>query len=295
MAKINKIVVHGGRAHRDDFISVALAIAVARRADGMVPQVYRRNPTLEEIDDPGVLVLDVGGVYDPARSCFDHHQRGRDETPECALSLWAPHVMFDRVNLATILDTSTWFRTTVAMDVLGPYAVAAELGISTDKLFSVLSPLEAVLLEQFETSTRRDGLVAPDYADTVLWALGIELLLGLIAEHRGVERMRAVRQVHHVLGVSLGVEVSVVDEDSIEGMDALRRAEGRECGVVCWHDDRGPGWACLRYDDDPRVDFATLAANGHVLFAHPGGFILKTRERLVISELLALVGLAIKD
>jgi uncharacterized UPF0160 family protein len=63
------IIVHGGIFHADD----AMAVAALRILLGDLP-VSRRNPTPEELLDPSVLVVDVGGQLDPLRGNFDHHQ-----------------------------------------------------------------------------------------------------------------------------------------------------------------------------------------------------------------------------
>jgi len=52
---INKIIVHAGKAHRDDFMSVCFLLAMDPSA-----QVERRDPTPEELEDPNIWVVDVG-------------------------------------------------------------------------------------------------------------------------------------------------------------------------------------------------------------------------------------------
>jgi uncharacterized UPF0160 family protein len=55
-------------------------------------------PTASDLADPDVVVVDIGGQYDEASSCFDHHQRGgagfRDDVgPYAAAGLvwgWQP-------------------------------------------------------------------------------------------------------------------------------------------------------------------------------------------------------------
>ena len=69
--KIAKIVTHPGVFHADD----VLACCLAGRLYGDLP-VERRTPTAEEILDPSTLVLDIGGMCNPDRSSYDHHQRG---------------------------------------------------------------------------------------------------------------------------------------------------------------------------------------------------------------------------
>lgn len=71
LAGVRTIVTHPGIFHADD----VLAVAWLRMLDCNAP-VQRRVPTPEELNDPCVLVADIGGVYDPETLCFDHHQKG---------------------------------------------------------------------------------------------------------------------------------------------------------------------------------------------------------------------------
>ena len=51
-------------------------------------------------------------------------------------------------------------------------------------------------------------------------------------------------------------------------------------------DGRGEGYSLLRCNDDPRIDFSRCAGKPYTLFAHPGGFILKTRSKTDDLELI---------
>lgn len=67
------IVVHGGLFHMDDVLCAVLC----RIANPAVRIARKNNPETEiEIADIdlGIIVADVGGVYDPERGLFDHHQ-----------------------------------------------------------------------------------------------------------------------------------------------------------------------------------------------------------------------------
>jgi uncharacterized UPF0160 family protein len=59
---IHTILAHPGGAHKDDLLAARSGAPIVRRV-----------PTPEELDDPGVAVVDIGGVHDPARSNSDHH------------------------------------------------------------------------------------------------------------------------------------------------------------------------------------------------------------------------------
>jgi uncharacterized UPF0160 family protein len=68
---ISRIITHPGVFHADDAFAVAILFTLV----GKLP-VERRDPTPEELDDPTVIVVDVGGRFDVRTMCYDHHQRG---------------------------------------------------------------------------------------------------------------------------------------------------------------------------------------------------------------------------
>lgn len=65
------IITHEGIFHADE----AMATAIVKKKVGWLP-VFRRNPTPAEMQDSSIIKLDVGGIYDPSISAYDHHQRG---------------------------------------------------------------------------------------------------------------------------------------------------------------------------------------------------------------------------
>jgi uncharacterized UPF0160 family protein len=65
------IVTHGGKFHADD----AWAVAVIQVLHPEAELVRTRDPATIERGD---VVIDVGGIWDPATGRFDHHQKGFD-------------------------------------------------------------------------------------------------------------------------------------------------------------------------------------------------------------------------
>jgi uncharacterized UPF0160 family protein len=63
------IVTHGGKFHADD----AWAVAVIKVLHPEAELVRTRD---QAIIDRGDIVIDVGGIWDPASGRFDHHQKG---------------------------------------------------------------------------------------------------------------------------------------------------------------------------------------------------------------------------
>ncbi|GLR81378.1 MYG1 family protein (plasmid) [Azospirillum oryzae] len=80
MTKCLRLVTHGGSFHCDE----VLAYAILCRA--LLPEALAAS-TLMRTRDQGVIeaadiVWDVGGVFDPTRGRFDHHQRGAPVRPD---------------------------------------------------------------------------------------------------------------------------------------------------------------------------------------------------------------------
>lgn len=67
----NLVITHPGVFHADDVCAVAWM-----QITGVEAPVERRIPTPEELENPEVMVIDVGGQHDPVHHNYDHHQRG---------------------------------------------------------------------------------------------------------------------------------------------------------------------------------------------------------------------------
>lgn len=69
--RIHKVIVHGGVFHLDDLLTVA----IIRHEFPDVEVCRENNPNLDVAGpDTGIVIADVGRVYDPERWLFDHHQ-----------------------------------------------------------------------------------------------------------------------------------------------------------------------------------------------------------------------------
>lgn len=64
------LITHNGAFHTDDLFATA---TLSILENGNIKIVRTRDP---KIFEKGDYVYDVGGVYDPERNKFDHHQRG---------------------------------------------------------------------------------------------------------------------------------------------------------------------------------------------------------------------------
>jgi hypothetical protein len=144
--RIYQISTHPGKAHRDEFLSCCLLLGMAPGAS-----VVRRKVTQADIDNPTIVVVDTGGIHDPEKACFDHHQFGLQEEPRCALTL-----VLDALELLPhARKVWPWLLPTEILDCYGVTAVARMMGIprhehdATGQWFAAASPLEKYMLQVF--------------------------------------------------------------------------------------------------------------------------------------------------
>ena len=143
LGKVRRIVTHGGLPHMDDIMACAIAYASGVAHDAVIE---RRNPKPGELESMTVLVLDVGGLHDPAHLDFDHHQRSREEEPKCAFKLFSEWLGVDE-EFSMLFP---WYATWNLLDVAGPNATAAELGTTWERLEGlVANPLADFVIRRF--------------------------------------------------------------------------------------------------------------------------------------------------
>jgi hypothetical protein len=298
---VRKIVTHPGDAHLDDLLSVSVALAIDAvwPRDGSWAQVVeRREPTMEELDDPEVVVLDVGGKFNPSVSNFDHHQLPRDAEAECALSLYARGLSWKGESVIEAFGITKWFHTLKIADSKGPFQLAKELGTTPEVVFALHSPLERALLQLFQAKEIlykhppvQDNPEEVNSLWDVLRQVGQRLLDDAV---ENLKRVKALDGLCRIVEIS-GVSGYVLESDDITGTETWRErsAPGTMFSVV--YDNRGPGWTLYRYDDCPDLDFSRLQGREEIAFAHKGGFIAKTigRDVVGLEQALELVRAAI--
>ncbi|MCB9594766.1 MAG: MYG1 family protein [Sandaracinaceae bacterium] len=268
---LTTILTHPGGAHKDDLLAVCVLIARSGAP------VVRREPTPAELDDPGVAVVDVGGVHDPARSNFDHHHFPREHAPTCALSLVLEDlgVYEDALRFCDWLETAEWF------DSRGPTKTAAWLGVPRRAISQLNSPIDMTLLRRFAQKTR---LEAGDPLYEYMRFVGEDLLehLRVARERIDFVAARAERwQLPHgdsvIEAVFLPRTDPPADEPSIAVASYVRGQDlGDVTAALVYPDRRGGGYGISRYEDHPRLDFSRVQDEPDVHFAHKSGFMCKT-------------------
>jgi len=285
--KAKAIVTHPGSAHKDDLLACCLLVARHR-----VP-VLRREPTARDLEDPAVIVVDAGGVHDPAKHNFDHHQFPRDHEPICALSLVLQHLGLyeDARRFCEWLEPAEWF------DTRGPFETAEWLGVERSVMTRLNSPIDITLLRRFAQKSRwKPG----DPLWEVMCMIGEDLFTFLRnlrerMEHLGrVARFLETGEGDRLVRVLYLPRAAKMPDDPSAGVARYIAITGRCVDGLIYPDRRGEGFGLSRHEDSERLDFTRIAGEPDVHFTHARGFVAKTTatdlERLLELMRLARIG-----
>ncbi len=276
------ILTHPGSAHKDDFLACCLLIA----RHGL--PVWRREPESADLDDPDVLVVDVGGEHAPERGNFDHHQFPADHEPVCSLSLVLQHLGLyeDARNFCEWLEPAEWF------DSRGPFATADWLGIERSVVNRLNSPVDITLLRRF---AQKRELEPGDPIWEVMRMIGEDLLMYLRNLRERLDYVSAHASVIEVVGERGGVKVlfmprtDPMPDDPSSGLARYIEQIGQKIDGLIYPDRRGAGFGLSRHEDSERLDFTRIADEADVHFAHARGFVAKTSatDLARLSDLVA--------
>lgn len=275
-----KIIVHSGRAHRDDFMAVSILLA---SLVGPV-QVFRRDPTSAELADPGTYVVDVGMDYAPQRHNFDHHH---DPSLPCAFHLVMQHLgLHDDA-----LQLFGWYPFMNMLDVGGPHKTAEYLGIDAEILFASASPIDGYVLGKFSELV---CLGTEDLFYGFMKEMGQNLLL--LIEEKKARLIRLKNEVQIFPLKQFRVVVSHIAENPKLAMELYLREMGDDkIAISITPSGRGPGWELLRLGENPWVDFRAIAGSPQICFVHANGHVATTHALLPLPEVLDLAARSVRS
>lgn len=276
------ILTHPGSAHKDDFLACCLLIA----RHGL--PVWRRDPEPADLDDPGILVIDVGGEHAPDRGNFDHHQFPAEHEPVCSLSLVLQHLGLyeDARTFCEWLEPAEWF------DSRGPFATADWLGIERSVVNRLNSPVDITLLRRF---AQKRELEPGDPIWEVMRMVGEDLFMYLRTLRERLDYVAAHASVLEVAGEGTRVKVlymprtDPMPDDPSSGLGRYIEQIGEKIDGLIYPDRRGAGFGLSRHEDSDRLDFTRIAEEADVHFAHARGFVAKTSatDLARLTELVA--------
>ncbi|MDH3810008.1 MAG: MYG1 family protein [Desulfuromonadales bacterium] len=274
-----KIVSHPGSAHKDDFLSVSVLLATLEHAE-----IFRREPTEEDLNDPDTYVVDVGLELAPERHNFDHHQ---DRSLPCAFHLVMQHLGHHDA----AMQMFAWYPHMSMMDVSGPYRTAEHLGVDSSVLFASSSPIDGYIISTYASL---ESLNAQNPLYNLMKSLG-ENMIALIG-HK-MERLERLKSEAKVIEIKhLKAVASDIDNSPKLALELyLRFLDDENIVMSITPSNRGDGWELLRLGDNTIVDFRVIENNQKILFVHGSGFLAKTHTRLPMEEVVELACMAITD
>lgn len=278
---LNLILTHPGGSHKDELLACSLLAAVHR-----VP-IVRREPTPEDLADPTIAVVDVGGEHAPERNNFDHHQFPADHPPVCALSLVLQHlgVYEDARQFCDWLEPAEWF------DTRGPNVTAKWLGVDRHTMTKLNSPIDVTLLRRF---AKAKHLEPGEPLWEILSYIGADLLEYLRELRTRLDSIAQQAQIwtvddHEILFLP---RTDPLPDEPSAGIDRYLATIGKATSVAAliYPDRRGSGYGLSRHNDNPLYDFTRIDKQPDVHFAHARGFVAKTSAAEIgrVKELLGL-------
>ncbi|MFC1995314.1 MYG1 family protein [Chloroflexota bacterium] len=266
--KAQLIITHPGSAHFDEVTAVSLILAV--HAD-TVFRIERREPTQAELDNPDVWVVDIGDRHEPEKANFDHHQ---DTDCPAAFVLVAEYF-----GLLETMSLMPWWHFKDSVDRFGPGKSSIKYHTGDDLVNR--NPVETWLMASFASE--------PEASLPLLKTFGAHIIEDALMLKSQIEFWKTSSRL-----VIAGVPVMIGETRNSAGLEEFRRLDENPPGIVISLDRRDKGWRLFRYDETP-IDFSLISDCPEIAFAHKSGFMAKTKERLAIDDLIALVSKAVTN
>ena len=254
---IKKIITHPGQAHLDEFLACCVALAQHENAE-----IVRREPSEEELADRSILVLDVGGQYDPLKNNFDHHHNA---SLPCAFVLYFTAAM--NCSVEDLFEVFRWAENLNLRDTQGFPAVARKYNLAPAQLQEFGSPIDGIILSMFADK----DMISPQNAlHLIMREIGFNLI-GAFKKFRADEKQC---WIHH----EDGIRIVVTKKKKNIAKFAVARKAG--AAVVIAPNERGEGFTITRVDDHPMIDCKRLEQYmpSPVSFIHQTGFLAVIEE-----------------
>ena len=210
------VITHSGSAHFDEVLAVALILATKA---GTNFDIARREPSLAELEDPGIWVVDVGGRYEPEKRNFDHHQ---------SLDCPAGFVLVARyLGLYDSLSVLPWWNFKDSVDRVGPVKASQEFGAGDDLVNR--NPVENWLVDRFAAD--------PPGSLPLLKSLGDSTIASARSLKTQVDFWKGSRRL-----LIAGVPAMIGETTESYGLEEFRRLVSDPPDIVISLDRRSPGW-----------------------------------------------------
>ena len=264
--KAQLIITHPGSAHFDEVTAVSLILTTHANT---AFRIERREPAQAELDNPDVWVVDVGCRHEPEKHNFDHHQ---DRDCPAAFILVAEYL-----GLLETMSVMPWWHFKDSVDRFGPSKSSVKYHAGDDLINR--NPVESWLTASFASE--------PEAFLPLLKAFGAYLIKSARMLKSQIDYWKNSSRL-----VIAGVPAMIGETMESAGLEEFRRMDENPPDIVISLDRRDEGWRLFRYDGTP-VDFSLISDCPEIAFAHKSGFMAKTKERMGIDDLIALVSKAV--
>ncbi len=292
---VRLVITHTGGAHRDEVRTIMFFFALMDR----VLPVERRDPTLEELEDPGVIIFDVGGRYEPQKNNFDHHQfeivEERDpEECQCAFTLFGREC-----GLEELLQDEPWYRFTAIVDCLGYKKAAHYLGLAYLPA-ECRSPVEEAILDLIEEGEINES------GWYFLKKIGQKTLQRIYNRKKKLPWFAKNAEFYYIPAQPEDIPVMYFEgKGDVKGYKEFGHVANQwllQKVAVCImpnnREDQDNGSMTLyRFRDDPRIDFSLLRNSPYrhqFKYLSCRGYVAKTRGKLTRRELIDMVRCSVK-
>jgi hypothetical protein len=264
--KAQLIITHPGSAHFDEVTAISLILAVYADTEF---HIERREPVPAELDDPNIWVVDIGDRHETEKRNFDHHQ---DTDCPAAFILVAEYL-----GLLETMSVMPWWHFKDEVDRFGPVKSSVKYNAGDDLVNR--NPIEIWLIASFASDPEASLPLLKDFGARI------------IEDARGLKSQIDFWKTSSRLVIA-GVPAMIGETRESAGLEEFRRLDENPPDIVISLDRRDKGWRLFRYDGTP-VDFSLISDRPEIAFAHKSGFMAKTKERLGIDDLIALVSKAV--
>jgi hypothetical protein len=251
----NSIVVHGGRAHADDF----LAACVCNFRLGL--PVFRVACDSSMLEDDSCWVLDQGLRHEPELRNFDHHQIDEEI---CAFTMVLDH--FYGKGYREYMPSLRYIE---IFDSYGPKKAAEYAGVKEDSLDLMTSPIHTSLLKAFSQIEDR---VDDSFLD-IMRRMGEEICGQIEIKERLLDILSRQAKIIECEGISvLDTTECVMPEGTQHDHLPTKtwcKIKGVDPTVILNIDSRGNGYRMVSIN----TDSLRFLPNEMCSFTHNSGFL----------------------
>jgi len=237
---------------------------------------------------PGAATIGVGSLYTPSRLHFGHPVPDMVGSHEPLTPLGRVLLADDQYQSAGI--TWPWLYPLELREAVGTTEVSAHLNCSTETLNRLTSPLDEIIMKEFQTYLILDETSQlfhqMIYLGDCLWK----------QLHEAETLLNEVRAKHRIIDVD-GIKVMLLQDlegDNYESIiSRFVMLEARDVSISVKPDTKGNGWALFKFRTSPvNLDFRRLNSHPEIAYCQSRGTLVKTKSRCDEATISHIVNLS---